>query len=118
MADHLVVCDLETGRVLPYLTPLGVRGEGLRTWADALARAEVMETVSEVTGRVVLRAKEKSVGPAVTWGNVGSGAAWRLGRVWPVGLGWELLHQRPRPRTTPADAIFPEGRRVSDRTRR
>lgn len=66
MADHLIVCDLESGRILLYLTPIGIRGEGLRRWSDALKQAETRETVSEVTGKVVLVDVESLV-PGSSW---------------------------------------------------
>lgn len=35
-------------------------------------------------------------------------AAWRVGRVWPVGLRWKFLRLSSRLRTTPACVIFPD----------
>ncbi len=66
MADHLVVFDLQSGCVLPYLTPVGIRGKGLLRWSDALRRAEVLETSSELSGRVVLVDVESLV-PGSSW---------------------------------------------------
>lgn len=67
MADHLIVIDLGSGSVLPYLTPIGVRGEMLNAWAEVISASPHYETISEVTGKVALIDVESLV-PGSAWG--------------------------------------------------